>query len=91
MLNWPAKDPQEVLDYQADWTSRLEADEVLVASTFSVVSGSVVINSQTFVDGVATVWLSGGTAGETCVILNRVTTSAGRVYDQSMRLRIRSR
>lgn len=96
MLSWPVKDPNEVLDYQIDWADdeepRLVTGETLTSSTFSVVEGTVVINSQSYVvTGLTTVWLSGGTAGERCTILNRVTTSAGRTYDLSARLRIRSK
>lgn len=96
MLTWPKKDPNEVLDYQLDWADedspRLEDGETLVSSDFSVVEGTVVIDSESFApSGLATVWLSGGAAGEKCVILNRVTTSEGRTYDQSVNLRIRDK
>lgn len=96
MLTWPTKDPNEVLDYEVDWAAedepRLETGETLVTSVFSVTEGTVVIDSDDFApSGLATVWLSGGTDGEKCVILNRVTTSEGRTYDQSVTLRIRSK
>lgn len=96
MLTWPTKDPDEVLDYQIGWADaatgpRLVTGETLLTSVFSVASGTVVINSSSFTaPGVATVWLSGGAAGEMCVILNRVTTSSSRTYDKSVRLRIRA-
>lgn len=95
MLTWPAKDPDEVLDYEVDWADpddpRLETGETILTSTFTVVEGSVVIDSQSTLGGLAKVWLSGGVNGERCIILNRVTTSAGRTWDQSMRLRIRTK
>lgn len=97
MLTWPSKDPDEVLDYQLDWADqergpRLETGETLLTSTYTVPEGDVVIDSSSFVaSGLTTVWLSGGTAGTPCIILNRVTTSEGRTYDQSVRLRIRTR
>lgn len=96
MLTWPIKDPNEVLDYEIDWADqdspRLEAGETLATSTFTIVEGTVVIDSSVFAgSGLATVWLSGGADGEKCVILNRVTTSEGRTYDQSVTLRIRSK
>lgn len=96
MLTWPTKDPDEVLDYQIGWADaatgpRLVTGETLLTSVFSIPTGAVVINSSAFTaQGLATVWLSGGTAGEMCIILNRVTTSSGRTYDKSVRLRIRS-
>lgn len=95
MLSWPTKDPDEILDYQIDWAdpddSRLEEGETIVSSTFSVEEGDVVIDNDDFVlTGLTTVWLSGGTLGTRCVILNRIVTSEGRTYDLSARLRIRS-
>jgi hypothetical protein len=95
MLTWPTKDPDEVLDYKLNWADAedpaLETGETILTSTFVVVSGDVVIDSSSFVaSGLTTVWLSGGTEGTSCVIRNRVTTSGGRTYDASRRLRIRS-
>jgi hypothetical protein len=95
MLTWPSKDTDEILDYQLDWNDpvnpRLEATEELVSSDWSVVQGDVVIDSSSFaVSGLSTVWLSGGTTDTKCILLNRVTTSLGRTYDQSVVLRIRT-
>lgn len=96
MLTWPVKDPNEVLDYELDWADadnpRLVTGETLVTSTWSVVEGTVAIDSSSFaVSGLSTVWLSGGADGEACILLNRVTTSAGRTYDQSLKLRVRTK
>lgn len=98
MLTLPPKDPNEVLDYQIDWADlkdpRLEAGESLVSSTLSVVEGSVVINEERsgFVpSGVVTLWVAEGAPGELCIILNRVETTLGRIYDQSCKLRIRTK
>jgi hypothetical protein len=92
VLTWPVKDPNEVLDYDINWAPQLGTGELLASSVFSVVSGTVEIDSDTYdADGVTTVWLSGGAVGEACIILNRVTTSEDRTYDQSVRLRIRSK
>jgi hypothetical protein len=97
MITWPAKDPNEVLDYEFDWADeetgpRLVTGETLLSSDFSVVEGDVVIDSEDFeATGITTVWLSGGTAGTLCKILNRVTTSGGRTYDQTAKLRIRDK
>jgi hypothetical protein len=89
MLAWPSKDPDEVVDYQVNWTERLEDGESISTSDFQVASGDVDIDSDTFAGPRCTVWLSGGTEGTACVILNRIETSEGRIYDQSVRLRIR--
>lgn len=91
MLSWPSKDPNEVLDYQVNWGSRLETGETIVTSEFSVVDGDVEIQTPTPdpVGAKCTVWLTGGTDGTTAEVLNRITTSVGRTYDQTVKLRIR--
>jgi hypothetical protein len=97
VLTWPAKDPNEVLDYDIDWSERLETGETISTSTWTVVDGTVTISAgptppaPSISAGVTTCWISAGTAGEACVVLNRITTSAGRTYDQSVKLRIRSK
>jgi hypothetical protein len=87
---WPVKDPDEVLDYQFDWaTHRLEAGETISSSTFSK-TGSITLGATSDASGITTVWISGGTAGEACVVTNQVVTSAGRTYEASAKLRIRN-
>lgn len=94
MLQWPNKDPDEILDYQLDWANpddpRLVTSEQLATSTWTVVEGSVVINSSSFApSGLSTVWLSAGADGELCVLNNRVTTTMGRTYEEEVKLRVR--
>lgn len=92
MQSWPTKDPEEVLDYQYDWSQRLKDDEIIAAATCTVVVGGAVVDSTTFTpQGVVTVWVSGGTLGEVCQVLNHITTSAGREYEATARLRIRAK
>jgi hypothetical protein len=92
MFAWPSKDPDEVLDYQIDWaTDRLDEGETITTTLWQVESGDVVIDSDEELDGVTTVWLSGGTVDTSSIVLNRITTSAGRIYDQSCRLRVRTK
>jgi len=89
MSVWPAKDPDEILDYTITW--ELEDGETIVTSDFSVVDGDVEIDSDS-VDGlVTTVWLSGGTVNTLCRVLNRIVTSEDRTYDKTVKLRIRTK
>lgn len=90
MNAWPPKDPDEVLDYQFDWTARLAPSETIATSAMFRDSGSVVMNSNGVLSPITVVWLSGGTVGEVCVITNRIVTNQGRTYDESAKLRIRS-
>jgi hypothetical protein len=91
MQSWPAKDPDEELDYQVDWTLRLAAGETIATSTFILAEGDVVLGDTNITGAFTTVWISGGTAGGVNTITNRITTSASRTYDKSAKLRIRSK
>lgn len=93
MLSWPSKDPDEVLDYRVNWAERLDDSETITTSVFTVVEGDVAISTSpvpSIAGSTTVVWLEDGTVNTKCVILNRIVTSAGRTYDQSITLRIRS-
>lgn len=97
MLQWPNKDPDEILDFQLNWAdpldSRLVLGETLLSSTWALLSGDVVIAASPAPSftaaGLTTVWLSGGTDGTPSVLRNRVTTSAGRTYEMNVKVRVR--
>ena len=90
ILTWPPKDPDEVLDYQILWSRRLDGDTI-TTSTFFVADGSVTIDSESNTTAIATVWLSGGTIDETCIITNRITTAGLRTMDQSVKIKIKGK
>jgi len=81
------KDPDSVLDYMVDWTAWLDGD--LISASIWEVTGTIEIEADSETTTTATVWLSGGTAGETATATNRITTAAGRTEDQTLRFRIR--
>lgn len=94
------KDPDDVKDYGINWIPRLETDDI-VTSTWSIVTAGseLAMDSDSFnnsdtVDGAAakttTVWLSGGVEGS-FELLNRITTTGGRTYDQTVKLKIKER
>ncbi|WP_082519831.1 DUF4054 domain-containing protein [Rhizobium sp. Root1220] len=86
VLDWPSKDPDEVKDYRLDWGAQL-GDDDLATSVWSIVSGvGLTIGVQSNDPKSSTVWLSAGTSGVTYELLNRVTTTGGRTYDQSVLL-----
>lgn len=88
---WPAKDPDEVIDYQFDWSDRLEDAETISSSAFSLAEGDVTLGANDTAGAVTTIWLSGGTLGTVSIVTNRIITSEGRTYDESAKLRIRSK
>lgn len=89
-LSWPSKDPNEVLDFGLDWTAAFNSEEVIVASLWEVPPGLIVLQ-EGFDSRAAVIWLAGGADATVYVLVNRVTTSQGRTYDQSVRLKAKSR
>jgi len=85
-LTWPAKDPDEVLDYEIDWTARLAGDTI-TSSAWTAPDG-IIKTDESNTTTTATIWLSGGTDGETYSILNRVVTAGGRTMDQTVTIKI---
>jgi hypothetical protein len=91
-LKWSSKDPDEVLDYKLDWLGS-ESDpgplygleDAISDSVWDVPSG-LSKESDTFDDDSTTIWLSGGELGQTYSLLNRITTTGGRVFDQTVKL-----
>jgi hypothetical protein len=80
------KDPNEVLDYTVDWEQPLEGDTIINSSwTVPIgITGGLQSNTATR----ATVWLSGGTDGETYTLMNRIVTASGRTRDQTCLIRV---
>lgn len=81
-------DDGDDLDYQYDWDDVLDDGETIADSVVEPPDG-ITAHNQT--DGVTTVdvWFSGGTPGRNYRIPNRITTSAGRVYERNIELRVR--
>lgn len=82
MTNRYIKDPQAHLDYQVNWTAWLGTDTIS-ASTWIVPAG-ITLEAETETLVTATVWLSGGTEGESYTITNRIVTAGGRTDERSL-------
>ena len=85
-------DPNAVLDYAIDWSAWLDTGETLTASTWAIApSGGITQTGAPAASftaaGVATIWLTGGTAGTLYKVTNHITTSAGRQDDRSITIR----
>lgn len=94
-LKWPNKDPDEILDYEIDWIGTASApgrtygDEI--TSSLWIVPSGITHETDSFTVGTTTIWLSGGTEGETYLILNRIETLGGRTMDQTVKLKIKTK
>lgn len=83
-LSWPTKDPDAVLDYEIDWSTWLGSDTIST-SAWTVPAG-LTKDSDTNTTTTATIWLSGGTAGEVYELTNHIVTAGGREQDQTVQL-----
>ena len=82
------KDPDSNLDYTFDWTEWLDGDTV-ASSTVTVTGGTKGTTSNT--STAVTVWVSGGTSNQTITVACKITTSAGRIDERSVRLKVQER
>ena len=90
-LRWPDKDPADVLDYGLDWSEQLalvSPADTISSATWTVPAG-LTAGAQFVVGGVATTWLSGGTAGTDYTVTCRIVTAGGRTLERSVKLLVK--
>lgn len=84
------KDPQAVLDYQCNWADWLPTGDTITASSWAVDSG-ITADSHSNTTTTATVWLSGGTDGQSYRVTNHITTAQGRTDDRTIVVKVRQK
>lgn len=86
------KDPDEVLDYEIDWTKWLSGDDTISTSSWTVPSG-ITKDSDSITDDTKStkIWLSGGTDGTDYDLLNEIVTANGRTAQRTITIGVRSR
>jgi hypothetical protein len=90
-LNWPAKDPMDVLDYQFDISPAVVGNDGDTIATLDLTiepnnPGDLALNSARADGNVAVLWLSGGQAGTVYLITLVITTVNGRTIQRSILL-----
>lgn len=102
-LKWPPKDKDETLDYSLDWSRALEDGETILSVVWSIINSDklkVSFPIGTTIDGlknltqtntqtVATIYLNAGTDNKEYTIYCSITTTAGRVKERPVKIRIR--
>jgi hypothetical protein len=81
------KDPDAKLPWYVDWTDWLDDGESIVTSVMTVSAGLVKESDSHSVTS-ATVWLSGGTAGTSYSVANRIETSMGKIDERTIYIRV---
>lgn len=85
------KDPDANLPFSFDWTTWLTNEGDTADSFEWTVPAGLTKGAETSDEGVATVWLSGGTNGTAYVVTCRITTTGGRTDDRSRTIEVRHR
>lgn len=86
---WPSKAPADRLDFSIDWAPRLEGDAI-AASQFAVPAGIVGEASSRGTTS-TTIWLSAGADRRSYLIVNVITTAAGRVMRQAVMIKVKAK
>lgn len=88
------KDPAARLDYRIDWAADYLDEQIITASLWSVepeVAGGLAVAAHAFVPLATSATLSGGVAGVTYRVTNRVTLSDGQIDERSLSVRVEER
>lgn len=81
-------DPDETVDYAFDWNAALEDGETISTSSFVLPDGLTQVSAAAGTTRTA-IFVSGASCGRIYRITNRVTTSGGRTFDQTICLKAR--
>lgn len=103
-LNWPNKDPDELLDYSVDWSRFLGSDTISAVTWYvydeddvkTQMSDAAVVNGLQFIQGtvsgqVATARFGLGTNNVRYTVVCRVDTGDGLRYERSIFLRVKEK
>lgn len=90
-LNWPAKDPADVLDYQFDISPALVGNDSDGIATLDVTiepanPGDLTLSSATADGPVAVLWLTGGQPGIVYTVNLAIGTTNGRTISRAILL-----
>lgn len=83
------KHPADVVDYEIDWSGQLGGDTI-VDSRWGVPTG-LTGDSGSNTSTTTTIWVSSGTADTDYGVLNRITTTDGRVLDCTLVIPVRNK
>ena len=89
MLQFSAKDPDDIDDFTLQWSAVL-GSETISAVAAAVASGTVTLGTPSISTTSTTVRVSGGTDGERAQVRQRITTSGGRQLDETMVFDVRA-
>ena len=80
------KDPHATEKFGIDWSERLGEDSI--SSSSWIVPSGINEESSGTLGQIAAITISGGTAGHSYTLTNRIVTSAGETLDQSIKIAV---
>ena len=84
------KDPDAVLDYSIEWSKWLAGDQIQT-STWTAGDPDLQAANETDTVTSTTVWLSGGTEGQSYTVTNHITRVGGRTDERSFTIQVENR
>ncbi|HTQ20858.1 hypothetical protein [Mycobacterium sp.] len=84
------KDPDAVLDYSIEWSKWLAGDQIQT-STWTAADPDLQAANETNTVTSTTVWLSGGTEGQSYTVTNHITRVGGRTDERSFTIQVENR
>ncbi len=84
-----SKSPNDLLDYDFDFTRWMTDDDRVVEAAASVATISATVEKVTFDISTVRVWINGGELGEQGQLTVVITTDQGRKKEIAVQLRIR--
>ena len=81
------KDPNATLPYSIDWGANWLGSDTIAASSWTVPAGLTQVSSS-FTTKIATVVISGGVAGQSYDIVNRITTTLGYIDERTLTIQV---
>jgi hypothetical protein len=81
------KDPDSIVDYAVDWSDWMATGDSISTSVWILPAG-LTEESKSNTSTVATIFVSGGTAGTQVLVTNRITTAQARTEDRTFMLYI---
>ena len=85
------KDPNAVLDYVLDWGENYLATGETISSVVWTVATGITEGVTSKTDTTTTIWLSGGTAGESYSIACKIVTSQSRTDERTFTVQVENR
>lgn len=87
MIRMPdPKDPDATKPYRVNWGPFLAGDTIVDSEW--IVQAGIGVESESNTDTTTTIWVSGGTAGQTYELTNRITTAGGIIDDRTIAIHV---